>query len=213
MKHKAWVQCMQTDSCTTTKSNTSATWPQSSTHQIDSHKNTNFDPSDWRHMTTKVHASSLCIWAPPLTIFFVLQRFEHCNVVKLHNCIMFDFYPGLPHMYSSQIQSHTAVGCHTRYLHILNLCPVIKQEGNLQRTLIRLLQQNRSQIITGICYLQAGSVLCERLQRVCHNRLLQTAVRSSWHVMHLFGDSCLQWSWQLPSVRAARSTYCHIIES
>ena len=27
-----------------------------------------------------------------------LQSFEHGNVVEIHNGIMFDFYPGLPHM-------------------------------------------------------------------------------------------------------------------
>ena len=28
-----------------------------------------------------------------------LQCFEHVNAVELRNRIMFDFYPGLPHMY------------------------------------------------------------------------------------------------------------------
>ena len=30
---------------------------------------------------------------------FALQRFKCSNAVELRNGIMFDFYPGLPHMY------------------------------------------------------------------------------------------------------------------
>ena len=30
---------------------------------------------------------------------YALQRFKHSNAIEIHNGIMFDFYPGLPHMY------------------------------------------------------------------------------------------------------------------
>ena len=36
--------------------------------------------------------------SPTLNGSSVLQCFEHGNTVKIHNGIMFDFYPGLPHM-------------------------------------------------------------------------------------------------------------------
>ena len=33
----------------------------------------------------------------------VLQHFERGNTVKIHNGIIFDFYPGLPHMYNMRV--------------------------------------------------------------------------------------------------------------
>ena len=36
--------------------------------------------------------------SPALNGCTVLQRFERDNTVKICNRIMFDFYPGLPHM-------------------------------------------------------------------------------------------------------------------
>ena len=37
--------------------------------------------------------------SPTLNGSFALQHFEHGNAVELHNKIMFNFYPGLPHNY------------------------------------------------------------------------------------------------------------------
>ena len=37
--------------------------------------------------------------SPALNGSSVLQRFEHSNAIKIRNGIMFDFYPGLPHMW------------------------------------------------------------------------------------------------------------------
>ena len=39
--------------------------------------------------------------SPTLNGGTALQRFERGNVVEIRNGIMFDFYPGLPHMYVS----------------------------------------------------------------------------------------------------------------
>ena len=36
--------------------------------------------------------------SPALNGSVALQRFEHSNAVEIRNGIMFDFYPGLPHM-------------------------------------------------------------------------------------------------------------------
>ena len=33
------------------------------------------------------------------TLNSALQRFEHGNTIEIHNLIMFNFYPGLPHIY------------------------------------------------------------------------------------------------------------------
>ena len=41
--------------------------------------------------------------SPALNRSFALQRFERSNVVEIRNGIMFDFYPGLAHMYSTQL--------------------------------------------------------------------------------------------------------------
>ena len=38
--------------------------------------------------------------SPALNGSTALQHFERGNVVKIRNGIMFDFYPGLPQMYS-----------------------------------------------------------------------------------------------------------------
>ena len=37
--------------------------------------------------------------SPALNGSTALQRFEHSNAVEIRNGIMFDFYPGLPHMH------------------------------------------------------------------------------------------------------------------
>ena len=37
---------------------------------------------------------------PALNGSTALQRFKHGNMVEIHNGIIFDFYPGLPHMCS-----------------------------------------------------------------------------------------------------------------
>ena len=54
------------------------------------------------HMYTypSIHASSLHVhcMSPTFNGSFVLQHFECGNAVELCNGIMFDFYPGLPHM-------------------------------------------------------------------------------------------------------------------
>ena len=39
-----------------------------------------------------------CGCEPTLNGSSVLQRFEHSNVVEIRNRIVFDFYPGLPHI-------------------------------------------------------------------------------------------------------------------
>ena len=46
--------------------------------------------------------------SPALNGSTALQRFEHNNAVDIRNGIMFDFYPGLPHVYT--IHSSIAVG-------------------------------------------------------------------------------------------------------
>ena len=38
-----------------------------------------------------------------------LQHFERGNAIKIHNRIMFDFYPGLPHIYAYNISMHLGV--------------------------------------------------------------------------------------------------------
>ena len=44
--------------------------------------------------------------SPALNESSMLEHFERSNASEMHNGIMFDFYPGLPHMY---IQVHTSV--------------------------------------------------------------------------------------------------------
>ena len=41
--------------------------------------------------------------SPALNGSSTLQRFERGNTVKIRNGIMFDFYPGLPHIYVSYV--------------------------------------------------------------------------------------------------------------
>ena len=36
--------------------------------------------------------------SPALNGSSALERFERSNAIKIHNGIMFDFYPGLPHV-------------------------------------------------------------------------------------------------------------------
>ena len=36
--------------------------------------------------------------SPTLNGISALESFEHGNAIKIHNGIMFDFYPGLPHI-------------------------------------------------------------------------------------------------------------------
>ena len=36
--------------------------------------------------------------SPALNGSSMLERFEHSNASEIHNGIMFDFYPGLPHL-------------------------------------------------------------------------------------------------------------------
>ena len=59
-----------------------------------------------------------CTYEPTLNGSIALQRFEHGNTVDIRNGIMFDFYPGLPHVYWH------SVSCTTIILHvcILQLC-------------------------------------------------------------------------------------------
>ena len=45
-----------------------------------------------------IPASSLRAMSPAIKGLFALQRFQHGNVVNLCNGIMFDLYPGLPHL-------------------------------------------------------------------------------------------------------------------
>ena len=46
--------------------------------------------------------------SPTLNGNTALQRFEHSNVVEIHNRMMFDFYLGLPHMYLDEMV-HTCI--------------------------------------------------------------------------------------------------------
>ena len=39
--------------------------------------------------------------SPALNGSSALQRFEHSNAIEIRNGIMFDFYPGLPHLMRS----------------------------------------------------------------------------------------------------------------
>ena len=43
--------------------------------------------------------------SPPLNGSSALQRFERSNAIEIRNGIMFDFYPGLPHMSIREIDS------------------------------------------------------------------------------------------------------------
>jgi len=43
-------------------------------------------------MSLQVHMS------PTRNGSFALQHFEHSNAIKIRNGVMFDFYPGLPHV-------------------------------------------------------------------------------------------------------------------
>ena len=45
--------------------------------------------------------------SPGLNGSIALQRFERGNAVEIRNRIMFDFYPGLPHMYVTTLSSQT----------------------------------------------------------------------------------------------------------
>ena len=42
--------------------------------------------------------------SPALNGSSALQRFERSNAIEIRNGIMFDFYPGLPQMYSNYLQ-------------------------------------------------------------------------------------------------------------
>ena len=55
--------------------------------------------------------------SPTINESFVLQRFERGNAVKLHNGIMFHFYPELPHMVSFMHYHSTfsRVGAHQQW--------------------------------------------------------------------------------------------------
>ena len=43
------------------------------------------------------HVYTACM-SPALNGSSALERFEHSNAIKIRNGIMFDFYPGLPHI-------------------------------------------------------------------------------------------------------------------
>ena len=60
--------------------------------------------------------SLVCSELPIVNGSFALQHFEHGNVVELHNGIMFDFYPGLPHIYSIRWNC-VRIGAHSPVLH------------------------------------------------------------------------------------------------
>ena len=49
------------------------------------------------------------------------QRFERCNPSKIHNEIMFNFYPGLPH---TACKTLTPLPGHQLYLHTNEHCPI-----------------------------------------------------------------------------------------
>ena len=44
---------------------------------------------------------------PALNRSTALQRFKRGNVVKIHNGLMFDLYPGLPHIWQSRVEIDT----------------------------------------------------------------------------------------------------------
>ena len=44
--------------------------------------------------------------SPALNGSSMLERFEHSNVIEIRNGIMFDFYPGLPHMHVAVREGH-----------------------------------------------------------------------------------------------------------
>ena len=46
--------------------------------------------------TYHVHTERM---SPTLNGSSALEHFKHGNAIKIRNGIMFDFYPGLPHMY------------------------------------------------------------------------------------------------------------------
>ena len=73
---------------------------------------------------------------------FVLQHFEHSNTVELHSRIMFDFYPGLPHIHR-QFSGFTTNVCqfaliiHNVHATLQNIffirqCRVWKESCNVQ---------------------------------------------------------------------------------
>ena len=47
----------------------------------------------------------------------VLQCFKRGSAVEIHNIIMFDFYPGLPHMELARIVVHVIVRLITNQYH------------------------------------------------------------------------------------------------
>ena len=46
-----------------------------------------------------IHTSSLCIWVPPLMEGLCYSASNAVRQIELRNGIMFNFYPGLPHLY------------------------------------------------------------------------------------------------------------------
>ena len=52
--------------------------------------------------------------SPALNRNTALQHFKRSNAVMIHNRIMFNFYPGLPHLCYSQIEIKDLCGFGTR---------------------------------------------------------------------------------------------------
>ena len=48
-----------------------------------------------------------------------LERFEHSNEIEIHNRIMFDFYPGLPHIHTIYTRSIYILSIQEVYTHYL----------------------------------------------------------------------------------------------
>ena len=58
--------------------------------------------------------------SPALNRSSALEHFEHSNASEIRNGIMFDFYPGLPHMHTyvhTYIHTYMHTYTHT-YIHI-----------------------------------------------------------------------------------------------
>ena len=64
--------------------------------------------------------------SPSLKGSTALKCFERSNAVEIRNRIMFDFYPGLPHMYAnlSQCKIMTEVNSHGLPISLANRCVV-----------------------------------------------------------------------------------------
>ena len=71
--------------------------------------------------------NSMCICVQHMYFMFpkvTLERFERSNAIEIHNGIMFDFYPELPHM----LYTYACITMYILYIHVCTYYSVIHMD-------------------------------------------------------------------------------------